>query len=65
MIKLFSLKQQKKDGESTTRSGTQKKASAAQLRITKGYFCLNVIDLLHRKELSWFYNCRYKWIKSA
>lgn len=52
MIKLFSLKQQKKDGESTTRSGTQKKASAAQLRITKGYFCLNVIDLLHRKELS-------------
>lgn len=34
MIKLFSLKQQKKDGE----SGTQQKStkSAAQLRITKG-----------------------------
>lgn len=35
MIKLFSLKQQKKDGESP-RSGPQKKASAAQLRIQKG-----------------------------
>lgn len=35
MIKLFSLKQQKKDGESP-RGGTQKKASAAQLRIMKG-----------------------------
>lgn len=36
MIKLFSLKQQKKDGESSPRPGNQKKASAAQLRITKG-----------------------------
>lgn len=36
MIKLFSLKQQKKDGEATPKSGNQKKASAAQLRITKG-----------------------------
>lgn len=36
MIKLFSLKQQKKDGETTPRVGNQKKASAAQLRITKG-----------------------------
>lgn len=37
MIKLFSLKQQKKDGENSARPGTQqKKASAAQLRITKG-----------------------------
>ena len=36
MIKLFSLKQQKKDGEATPKAGTQKKASAAQLRITKG-----------------------------
>lgn len=36
MIKLFSLKQQKKDGEATPKTGTQKKASAAQLRITKG-----------------------------
>lgn len=36
MIKLFSLKQQKKDGEASPRSGNQKKASAAQLRITKG-----------------------------
>jgi hypothetical protein len=36
MIKLFSLKQQKKDGESAPKTGNQKKASAAQLRITKG-----------------------------
>lgn len=35
MIKLFSLKNAKKDGE-TTKSGTQKKSSAAQLRIQKG-----------------------------
>lgn len=35
MIKLFSLKQQKKD-EVPGRAGNQKKASAAQLRITKG-----------------------------
>lgn len=38
MIKLFSLKQQKKDGEATPKAGTQKKASAAQLRITKGEY---------------------------
>lgn len=36
MIKLFSLKQQKKDGDQTARGGQQKKASAAQLRIQKG-----------------------------
>ena len=38
MIKLFSLKQQKKDGtDGGAKSGSgQKKASAAQLRITKG-----------------------------
>ena len=37
MIKLFSLKQQKKDGtDGGERSGNQKKASAAQLRIQKG-----------------------------
>lgn len=36
MIKLFSLKQQKKDGEACPKSGPQKKATAAQLRITKG-----------------------------
>lgn len=37
MIKLFSLKQQKKDGEQTAKTGgQQKKASAAQLRIQKG-----------------------------
>lgn len=37
MIKLFSLKQQRKDEEGTSRpGGNQKKASAAQLRITKG-----------------------------
>ena len=34
MIKLFSLKQQKKDGESGTLPKSTK--SAAQLRITKG-----------------------------
>lgn len=38
MIKLFSLKQQKKDGEATPKVGNQKKASAAQLRITKGTY---------------------------
>lgn len=37
MIKLYSLKQHKKDGE-TPKSGNQKKASAAHLRITKGKF---------------------------
>lgn len=36
MIKLFSLKQQKKDGEGAGKSVPQKRASAAQLRITKG-----------------------------
>lgn len=37
MIKLFSLKQQKKDGtDGGEKSGSQKKASAAQLRIQKG-----------------------------
>ena len=40
MIKLFSLKQQKKDGtDPNGKSGMgQKKSSAAQLRITKGRF---------------------------
>lgn len=41
MIKLFSLKQQKKDGEASPRSGNQKKPSAAQLRITKGIFLIS------------------------
>jgi len=36
MIKLFSLKQQKKDGEESGQSGSHKKSSAAQLRIQKG-----------------------------
>lgn len=37
MIKLFSLKQQKKDGDQSSRSGgLQKKPSAAQLRIQRG-----------------------------
>ena len=37
MIKLFSLKQQKKDGtDGGEYSGSQKKSSAAQLRIQKG-----------------------------
>lgn len=44
MIKLFSLKQQKKDGESSPRPGNQKKASAAQLRITKGELILLYIS---------------------
>lgn len=43
MIKLFSLKQQQKDGEQTSRSGTNKKTSPAQLRIQKGSFNLNYI----------------------
>lgn len=49
MIKLFSLKQQKKDEEGTARAGgSQKKASAAQLRITKGtrYFNENTMSIL-------------------
>lgn len=36
MIKLFTLKQQKKEGEQKGSGGQQKKASAAQLRIQKG-----------------------------
>lgn len=48
MIKLFSLKQAKKDGESA-KSGNHKKASAAQLRISKGN------DLLHI-AMEW-HNC--------
>ena len=43
MIKLFSLKQQKKDAESSKSSGTnqnQKVSSAAHLRISKGTFLL-------------------------
>lgn len=39
MIKLFTLKQQKKDGEQKGSGGQQKKASAAQLRIQKGAPC--------------------------
>ncbi|CAD7004638.1 nedd8-conjugating enzyme Ubc12 [Ceratitis capitata] len=42
MIKLFSLKQQKKDGEQLARTGQQKKASAAQLRIQKDINELNL-----------------------
>lgn len=45
MIKLFSLKQQKKDGEQTSRMGANKKASAAQLRIQKGKFDSNLFTL--------------------
>lgn len=36
MIKLFSLKQQNKEGDNPGKGSTQKRASAAQLRITKG-----------------------------
>lgn len=42
MIKLFSLKQQKKDGETTGLASNQKRASAAQLRITKDINELNL-----------------------
>ncbi|KAJ8299438.1 LOW QUALITY PROTEIN: hypothetical protein KUTeg_023498 [Tegillarca granosa] len=43
MIKLFSLKQQKKDGTDVgEKSGSQKKASAAQLRIQKDINELNL-----------------------
>lgn len=42
MIKLFSLKQQQKDGEATGKSSNQKRASAAQLRITKDINELNL-----------------------
>lgn len=53
MIKLFSLKQQKKDGDGTQKSGSQKKASAAQLRIQKGKrIKLNYFNIL-------FYNKFY------
>ena len=39
MIKLFSLKQQKKEElASGTSSAGKRKATAAQLRLTKGYF---------------------------
>jgi ubiquitin-conjugating enzyme E2 M len=49
MIKLFSLKQQKKDGETAPKTGNQKKPSAAQLRITKGGWVLQVaIKKVHR-----------------
>jgi len=42
MIKLFSLKQQKKDGEATPQKGNQKRSSAAQLRIQKDINELNL-----------------------
>ena len=41
MIKLYSLKPQGKDGSSSTPSGGSKRASAAQLRVTKGKLCDN------------------------
>lgn len=46
MIKLFSLKQQQKDGEQTSKVGTNKKTSPAQLRIQKGSFNILVFNLL-------------------
>lgn len=42
MIKLFSLKQQKKDGEAGGQRATR---SAAQLRITKGNADLKILPL--------------------
>ncbi len=44
MIKLFSLKQQKKDAEAAGVTG--KKTSASQLRITKGLLLLLLLLLL-------------------
>lgn len=42
MLKLFSLKNQQKDGTATdAKGGMQKKASAAQLRVTKGLVYAN------------------------
>lgn len=55
MIKLFSLKQQKKDGEAMPRSGNQKKASAAQLRITKG--SNNILGMSFQSFIA--LNCRH------
>ncbi|XP_055307480.1 NEDD8-conjugating enzyme Ubc12 [Sitodiplosis mosellana] len=42
MIKLFSLKQQQKDGDQTSKTGTNKKTSPAQLRIQKDINDLNL-----------------------
>ncbi|GAB6033171.1 Nedd8-conjugating enzyme UbcE2M [Chamberlinius hualienensis] len=42
MIKLFSLKQQKKEGEATSKGSNTKRASAAQLRIQKDITELNL-----------------------
>lgn len=42
MIKLFSLKQQKKDGEAGGQQKTTR--SAAQLRITKGLFAAERLE---------------------
>lgn len=52
MIKLFSLKQQKKEGDQSNRSGggQQKKPSAAQLRIQRGKLfniIINYINLMN------------------
>jgi len=65
MIKLFSLKQQKKDGEPTAKPGIQKKASAAQLRITKGkIICLYLCRYYYRlwKNLMFFFQTLTNWI---
>lgn len=44
MIRLFSLKQKKDGADPADRGGSQKKASAAQLRIQKGpAYCFNLI----------------------
>ena len=58
MIKLFSLKQQKKEGESSKSSGA-KRASAAQLRITKGqsnssikFLCFRLVN--YQLHCLWF-----------
>lgn len=54
MIKLYSLKQHKKDGE-TPKSGNQKKASAAHLRITKGKQNLVFQSNLFNNNYKFFY----------
>ncbi len=54
MIKLFSLKQQKKDGtDPNGKSGMgQKKSSAAQLRITKGDFSESTLSIPNPEQIT-------------
>ena len=66
MIKLFSLKQQKKD-EVPGRASNQKKASAAQLRITKGMFHKTIATSFFSPSHHMFINStlRYQRVEST